>query len=251
MKISLKVIKRQLQDILKRLEWRIEQNQNGQTMKLSGLNNIRAVLNDIESLKLFDNIIVSLKSSAILTSSNDQMNIQNGEAQNINAQLTTLKTLVQNFLDVLLKTVPEENPDSINIKLPEIKDFDELSKVSRDIHIGLTQVIINDEINGETKIVSVENGSIWLNVIVGTAAVTVVASLVWAAAVIYKKIQEGKLLDQQVRGLKVKNDSLEDILKAQKAETELISNNQNLFTYAFNHSSLHFTILFSFRVAIF
>jgi len=222
MKISLKVIKRQLQDILKRLEWRIEQNQNGQTMKLSGLNNIRAVLNDIESLKLFDNIIVSLKSSAILTSSNDQMNIQNGEAQNINAQLTTLKTLVQNFLDVLLKTVPEENPDSINIKLPEIKDFDELSKVSRDIHIGLTQVIINDEINGETKIVSVENGSIWLNVIVGTAAVTVVASLVWAAAVIYKKIQEGKLLEQQVRGLKVKNDSLEDILKAQKAETELM-----------------------------
>lgn len=222
MKTSLKIIKRQLQDILKRLEWKIEQNSNGQTMKLSGLNNIRVVLNDIESLKLFDNITSSLKNSAILTSSNDQMNIQNGEAQNINSQLSTLKTLVQNFLDVLLKTVPEENPDSINIKLPEIKDFDELSKVSRDIHIGLTQVIINDEINGETKIVSVENGSIWLNVFVGTAAVTVVASLVWAAAVIYKKIQEGKLLEQQVRGLKVKNDSLEDILKAQKAETELM-----------------------------
>lgn len=30
------------------------------------------------------------------------------------------------------------------------------------------------------------------------------------------------LLAQQIRGLKVKNDSLEDILKAQKAETEIM-----------------------------
>ena len=30
------------------------------------------------------------------------------------------------------------------------------------------------------------------------------------------------MLEQQVRGLKVKNDSLEDILKAQKAETKLM-----------------------------
>ena len=66
-----------------------------------------------------------------------------------------------------METVPEENQYSINIKLPEIKDFDQLSNVSRDIHIALSQVLFNDEINGETKIISVENGSIWINVFVG------------------------------------------------------------------------------------
>lgn len=200
----------------------MENVSNGQLKKLSGLNNIRIVLNDIESLSLFENVTSTLKSSVIYTSANDFMNVQPTEGNQINQSLTLLKTLTQNFLDVLLKTVPEEDLNSINIKLPEVNDFDELSKVSREIHLGLTQVILNEQINGQTKIVSVENGSIWLNVLVGSTAVSVIASLVWSSAVIYKKIQEGKLLEQQVRGLKVKNDSLEDILKAQKAETELM-----------------------------
>lgn len=121
-----------------------------------------------------------------------------------------------------MKTVPNENINSINIKLPQINDFDELSKVSRELHISLTQVLYNEEIKGETKIVSVQNGSIWFNVYVGETAVIVAASIAWAAAVIYKKIQEGKLLEQQVRALQVKNESLEDVLKAQKNETNLM-----------------------------
>jgi len=222
MDTSLKVVKKQLQDILKRLDWKTAPHGNTGLVTISNLNGIRQVLNDTQSLNLFDTIITSLKASVIFTSANDSMNVQGAEAQSILSQLTLLKTLIQNFLDVLIKTVPEENVDSINIKLPPVNDFDELSKVSREIHLGLTQVIINEEINGQTKIVSVENGSIWLNVLVGTAAVTVVASLVWSSAVIYKKILEGRLLAEQIRGLKVKNESMEDVLKAQKAETDLM-----------------------------
>lgn len=173
-------------------------------------------------MDLFKPIIDSLKSSIIFTFSNDEMNIQHSEGNLINSSLTQLKTLSQNFQEILLKTVPNENINSINIKLPQVNDFDELSKVAREIHISLTQVLLNEEVNGETKIVSVENGSIWFNVFVGETAVFVVASIAWAAAVIYKKIQEGRLLEQQVRSLKVKNDSLEDVLKAQKAETDLM-----------------------------
>lgn len=221
---SLKQIKLQLQDIIKKLEWKSNDvnlgGNNGVVTQLSGLNNIRSVVNDISTLHLFDNIATSLKESVIFTTANNEMNIQVKEGREIVNNLNTLKTLSTNFLNILLKTVPEEDVNSINIKLPNVNDFDELSKVAREIHLGLTQVILNKEINGQTKIVSVENGSIWFNVFVGASAVTVIASLTWASAVIYKKIQEGKLLAEQVRGLKVKNDSLEDILKAQKAETE-------------------------------
>ncbi|UKJ06200.1 hypothetical protein [Solitalea lacus] len=226
MEASLKIIKQQLQSILKRLDWKAENMATSQgqvsNMRLSGLASIRNVINDIKTLNLFDGVVDSLSNSAIFTTANDQMIIQILEGREIVSNLTLLKTLSTNFLNVLLTTVPEEDINSINIKLPPVNDFDELSKVSRDIHIGLSQVIFNDEINGQTKIVSVENGSIWLNVFVGASAVTVIASLVWASAVIYKKIHEGKLLAEQVRGLKVKNDSLEDILKAQKAETDLM-----------------------------
>lgn len=226
METSLKQIKLQLQDILKRLEWTSKNISTVQgqvtTTEITGLSGIRQVINDISTLNLFDSISNSLKSSVIYTTANDTMQVQIAEGREIITNLTLLKTLSTNFLNVLLKTVPEEQTDSINIKLPPINDFEELSKVSREIHLGLSQVIFNEEINGQTKIVSVENGSIWLNVIVGTTAVTVIASLVWASAVIHKKILEGKLLAEQVRGLKVKNDSLEDILAAQKKETEMM-----------------------------
>lgn len=222
MDTSLKIIKQQLQNILNRLKWDSKSMAAGAQMQISGLTNIRSVVNDLENLKLFEDIISVLGSSAIFTTVNDQMTLQSQEGREIVSYLTLLKTLSENFLDVLINTVPEEDINSINIKLPPVNDFDELSKVSREIHLGLTQVIFNEEINGQTKIVSVENGSIWLNVFVGATAVTVIASLVWASAVIYKKILEGKLLAEQVRGLKVKNDSLEDILSAQKAETELM-----------------------------
>lgn len=224
MNTSLKLIKIQLQNIQSRLIWNsVSSSSNGTTLyEISNLKEIRTIISNLDSMNLFETITQNLLNSAIFTTSNDSIRVQSSENSQIVSQLNLLKNLIENFAEVLKSTVPEETADSINIKLPSINDFDELSKVSREIHIGLTQVIFNDEIEGQTRIISVENGSIWLNVLVGTTAVTVIASLVWSASVIYKKIQEGKLLEEQVRGLKVKNESLEDILKAQKAETSLM-----------------------------
>lgn len=222
MKTSLKLIKIQLQNIQSRLNWKSGLVSNNTLFEISNLKELRAIINDLDSINLFENVTKELLDSAIFTTSNDTIKVQPNENSIIVGKLNLLKSLIENFTEVLKSTVPEESADSINIKLPTINDFDELSKVSREIHVGLTQVIFNEEVDGQTRIISVENGSIWLNVLVGTTAVTVIASLVWSAAVIYKKIQEGKLLEEQVRGLKVKNESLEDILKAQKAETNLM-----------------------------
>lgn len=223
METSLKVIKTQLQEILKNFKWKAEAHTpNPSFYNISNLKVIRETLNHIESLGLFQDVVRELQNSVIFTTKNDSIRVQQIESAAIDNHLSLLKSLAENFLKVLMSTVPEETTDSINIKLPPVNDFDELSKVSRELHLAITQVIYNDEINGQTRIASVENGSIWLNVIVGTTAVTLIGSLVWSAAVIYKKIQEGKLLEQQIRGLKVKNTSLEDILAAQKAETKLI-----------------------------
>jgi len=222
METSLKLIKTQLQNIQTRLNWKSELVSNNSLFLISNLKELRLIISNLDSMNLFKTATTVLMDSAIFTTSNDTIRVQPNENSIIVNELQILKSLIENFTEVLKSTVPEESTDSINIKLPPINDFDELSKVSREIHLGLTQVIFNDEVGGQTRIISVENGSIWLNVLVGTTAVTVIASLVWSASVIYKKIQEGKLLEEQVRGLKVKNDSLEDILKAQKAETNLM-----------------------------
>ena len=219
---SLKTIKANLQKISDQFNWTYNVDHSTGYGNLSNLIEIRNMLNSLWDLNLFSEVVNRLRSSAIFTSSGNSLRIIGNESVIVDSDLKLLKSLITNFLTVLTETVPEESIDSINIKLPPVNDFDELSKVSRDIHLAISQVIFNDEINGQTKIVSVENGSIWLNVLVGTTAVSVIASLVWSGAVIYKKILEGKLLEQQIRSLKVKNDSLEDILKAQKAETDLL-----------------------------
>lgn len=224
MDTSLKIIKQKLHNIVVNLKWGYTQISSTSTlMKVTNLNEIRLILNEVETMHLFSNLTEILKNSVIFTTASDSMNVQQADGNVIHSQLTLLKSLIENFLEVLKNTVPEEDLNSINIKLPPVNDFDELSKVSRDIHISLTQILYNDEIKGETKIVSVENGSIWLNVFVGSAiAVGIIGSLVWSSAVIYKKILEAKLLEEQIRGLNVKNESLEDILKAQKIETSLM-----------------------------
>ncbi|MCX6198645.1 MAG: hypothetical protein NTY88_05425 [Bacteroidetes bacterium] len=225
MESTLKTIKLKLIDIQRRLIWEsktVNIPAQGNFVQFSNLTILRSALSDLHALGLFNKETDSLVESVIFTTGRDSLQLQQAEGNVVNNSLAKVKTLADSFLDVLVKTIPDEDPSSINIKLPPVNDFEELSKVSKDIHVALSQVIFNKEIGGQTKIVSVENGSIWLNVFIGTTAVSLVASLVWSAAVIYKKIQEGRLLEQQIRGLKVKNDSMEDILKAQKAETEAV-----------------------------
>ncbi|GAI89905.1 unnamed protein product [marine sediment metagenome] len=73
------------------------------------------------------------------------------------------------------------------------------------------------------KIEKIEGGSIWIDVFVGsTVAINTIGCLAWSAAVIFKKIQEGKIIEQHVRSLKIKNDSLDDIKKAQKEELDVL-----------------------------
>ncbi len=206
------------------LEWTAEIAvvQGTQVLKFSGLSRTRIAINNLASLNLFESTVAALKATVIFTTGNDSLQIQTGEGNLITNNLNLLKILTENFLNVLLRTLPQEDPNSVNIKLPPVPDFDELSKVSREIHLALTQPILNDEINGETKIVSVENGSIWFNVLVGVSALPVVAALAWSAAVVYKKIQEGHLMAHYVKNLKIKNDALEEMQKAQKAEIDLV-----------------------------
>ena len=129
------------------------------------------------------------------------------------------------ILKSLINISVQHKPNSITIKLPsDVNDFGSLAKVSEDLQLILNQTIVNSHIKGETTIQSVENGSIWIEVCLATpAALTLVAGLTWSAMVIYKKMQEGKMFHQHVESLKIKNESLQEIQKAQKELLDLLT----------------------------
>lgn len=203
---SLKFIKETLKNVLKDLNFTVEivaqtTNENLLIRTISGLTGIRKSLHKLEELDLFKSQTGLLRQTLIFQTTADQLNIQGAEGARMAAKLEEIKFMVTSALEVLIPNIPEEDPHSVNIKLPPLNDFNDLSKVSRDLHLAITQVIYAPEVSGESRILSVENGSIWVNVFIGASALSVLASLFWSGAVVYKKIQEGKILKEALRGL--------------------------------------------------
>jgi hypothetical protein len=211
----------QVRDLVKntwaQLKWEVtDVTTNANFKYITGSSNIREAVVVAETLGLFEQETKALQASQLFASSNDKIRVTVVESKEIDGLTILLDRLFEGLKLALEQVMPQEKPNSINIKLPPVNDFDELSKYSRDLHLALTQVLYLDEVNSSVKIESVENGSIWLNVLIeGAIGLSIVGSLVWAGAVIYKKVLEGKMMEQQLRTLSIRADSMEDVRKAQ------------------------------------
>jgi hypothetical protein len=196
---------------------------NATLSQFSGLRLFRKGINTLEKTELFKDEITAIKNSGIFTTSDDAITLQLAEGRQIHQEIENLRKILISLNKTLTSVVGEIKENSISIKLPDTKDFEDLSKTSAIFHTILSQSIINDQINGEVKIENVENGSIWLDIYVGSAAaVTLLGGLGWAGAVIFKKIQEGRIIQEHVKSLEIKNESLQEIQMAQKKALDLM-----------------------------
>lgn len=217
--MKLKEIKQIIQAELPNLKIQTEQqthgNQTYQVFKEAA--KYRKAVENISETGLFINEINHLRNTLLFTSSQGNVKIVNNESRPVIDLIDRLLILVNGFLESLKEVIPQELPESISIKLPNVKDFDSLSKAAADFHKVLSQTILSEEIGGKIEIKNVENGSIWLDVFLGTsAAISLVGGLTWSAAVVYKKLQEGRILEKQVKALDIKNASLKEIQEKQK-----------------------------------
>lgn len=226
--MKLNDIQRILENSVSKLDFEVTETNKAENnipiVNLLGLNQYRAALNEIEKTSLIANEIERLRQTPIYTSFRDTIILRRTEADKIIEIKEQIRIIANGILESLRSIAVPHLENSIVIKLPnDISDFDNLSKVSSELQTILSQSIINKHINGEIKIQSVENGSIWIEVYVGTAAaLTLVASLTWSAMVIYKKLQEGKIFHQYAEGLKIKNENLKEMQIAQKTQLDLL-----------------------------
>jgi hypothetical protein len=199
-------------------------NHNNKThIKFEHLKKFRKGLNIIAKTELFKNEINTLRASAIFTNVQDTLNVLHSEGVPLSNVIDNFQKIVVSLNDTLFDISGEPSEHSVSIKLPETRDFEDLSKSSQILHKIFNQSICNEHIKGQVNIENVENGSIWLDVGLNSgAAVALIGSLTWSAAVVYKKIQEGRLIAQHVKGLGIKNDSLKEIQKKQAEALDLI-----------------------------
>jgi hypothetical protein len=193
------------------------------TTNISNINKIKFFISQIESIPLFRNPIEQLKLTDLYSSQDDSLVVRREVSSDIfrfhNWIFTSVHALLQNLNEVY----PATTEYTITIKLPEPKDLEDMIQILEVVHTALSQNLHNAKIKGEVKIESWETGSFWIDIFVGSqAAVLLVGSLAWAATVVYKKLQEGRMFAEYVKGLKVKNDSLEDLRIGQKEAIKLL-----------------------------
>ncbi len=138
----------------------------------------------------------------------------------INSDLSTQHSLL---LSAITKVLPPESDNALEIKLPPKNDLTDVASALSKLEKAMSQSISHDLLRADLKVESFDNGSLWVTVVVSTGiAMQFIASLVWSAAIIRKKILEGNLLNTHVRSLEIKNTMFEEIEQAQKKQLQLL-----------------------------
>jgi hypothetical protein len=220
--MKIKELRNVFSELMNELTIGFKQNPNS-SIEFSGLKIFRTAISKLETTKLLTVETNNIRKSAIFITNNDATTLNSAEGNNLKLKTDNLIKLVQSLNDTFEKLGGGINDNSVSIKLPEVKGFDDLSRFSSDFHKVLNQSIVNEQINGQVRIDSVENGSIWLDVYLGSAAaVTLIGGLAWASAVVFKKKQEGLLFEKHVQSLGIKNESIKEIQLKQKEALDLM-----------------------------
>jgi len=183
---------------------------------------LKEAINELSDIDFVKPQINALKSSALLKNHKDEDAFTSPENEKITRIVDELR-IGLTFLLSYYNSVVTGGENVIEIKLPETKSFDELSKVSNDLKKAIEFPILDSNTDGNVEILTAENGSIWIIISVGTlAAVKLVASICWAAAVIRKKMAEAKIFEAHARTLDLKNEALSALVDAQNNQLQNI-----------------------------
>lgn len=164
----------------------------------------------VEITLIMESNLYSTAQDSLLISDDRTRNALWNQANNIIRKALLL-------VDIADSLVPTLTDTSISILLPNTHDLQSLTKSLKSIEKVISLLVSNKHINSEIKIENWEHGSFWINLTVGSAAaVMIISSAVWSSAVISKKITEDKYLEQQVRLMQLKGDSIEDLVNTQK-----------------------------------
>lgn len=188
--------------------------------KANNLDKLREAIIELEDIHILDEEIKKLKNSSLFKTSKDEYYFTSSEDKLIKESISIIKNGFTFLKRMYYDNLASE--DDLYIKLPEIENFDDLSKLSNELKKAV-EIPINEQSKGHLKIKSAEPGSIWLLVSVGTfAAINLIGGICWAAAVIRKKHAEAKIFEQHAKTLELKNNALSSLIDAQNQQLDNI-----------------------------
>lgn len=188
---------------------------------LTNLKKFRHVIDQLNNTGLFQDETVRIYNSPIFTTPQDKMEFSSyATVDKLILDGNGILVSAEKLSDVISNLVPELSEFTISIKLPDTHDFNSIHSILKTLDLSFNQMVTNETINGYVQIENWEHGSFWVNITVGSlAAITIIGSAAWSAAVIAKKYHENKIIEKQVAILDLKKESIEDLLEKQKIAT--------------------------------
>jgi hypothetical protein len=199
---------------------------------LKNLDRARKLLPRLAEAPELESFVTPLINSAIFGTNRDSFYVSADERSRIQNAVTRLHLTILGLREALKVHAPPADAESIVIKLPDPSDFTDALSVLDQIRTSIEQIVVNPTIEGHTKLVGWEIGSFWIYLNVGTEiAVRLVGSVVWAAAVVRRKVLEGNALETKMRGLDLESKALDALLAGIKKDIEVLLDSEAIATY--------------------
>ena len=233
--MRLRTIKHIIEEVLPELEViASKRNSSPPTFQLSNPEELKNAILEIEKLELLTDVLSELKNQSFYSFNGDVLIIQQEEYIILNKTIPQLRNILEVTAESIEKAQNHEIDSSlvVSIKIPEISDFEELEKTSSKLTKIFSQTLLSDEIDGGFRIIGFDTGSNWIDILAtSTAIVQTIGGLAWSGAVVFKKLQEGLLVQQKVREMKISNDAIEEVNIKSKEGVNEIAEKEAQFIY--------------------
>jgi len=191
-----------------------------QNKKFTNLQSFNRALRNIKATGLFPALVNEIENFESLTLvQTDDVVIPKNKAQKITQLTSKLGNQLNVFKSAITDVLPDQQENSLSLKLPKIQTLQELSEISDSLNKIFDQLLVNDEIQGSASLQNFDTGSEWLEIVFDPyKAVGLVTAMVYSYIWLKRELIKNDELVEVARNRRISNDlyqSLADELKKQ------------------------------------
>ena len=182
--------------------------------KVSSLNKTLRVISEMPH---FTEKLVNIRKYLPENFHGESITLAQNDAKQFEAFMGQLRAEMNSVLKVLKAVSTEADENSLFILLPDFHDYHGFVNEVTEYGKIFDQTLSGLKGTPSVKFTGVDLGTNWLILTFGTsAALKLIAGLIWSGCVIRKKKLEGDHLTGQIKNLEMKNESVKDLVAAQK-----------------------------------
>lgn len=216
--MRLREIQKGVAEELPKLKVNFTSLQNSGKYELTGFQGVIAAINRLAEFNFINDDLGSLKQISQIyydKSSDDRLILDNHLLTSYQKIIDSIKLKCEAVIHVAEESLPQENQNIIDVKLPNFKSLKETSDFFNDLNKSLEIAIVNKDIGGKVELNSFESGSFWISLALGTkVAVHFVGQIVSAALDLREKYYHTEQLRITTKSLATATEAQETLLKA-------------------------------------